>query len=258
MKIVVPIKVAGSLDETAKLQNGEVDVSSLEFDVNEWDRFAVEAALELRDDNEGEVVVISVGGDEVEDGLLTALAMGADRGIQVEVEDEAKKLDAITVAKVIAKAIESESADLVLCGTQSSDGASAATGTALAALLGLPRVAVVRSIDYAGGELTVRRELEGGLLEQVKVSTPALLTVQTGINEPRYATLRGIRQAGSKPRDEKTLDDLGLDEDTLAGESAQQLSLASPPESEGAEILEGDAASIAAQIASIIKKKVGA
>jgi electron transfer flavoprotein beta subunit len=258
MKIVVPIKVAGSLDETAKLQNGEVDVSSLEFDVNEWDRFAVEAALELRDANEGEVVVISVGGDEVEDGLLTALAMGADRGIQVEVEDEAKKLDAITVAKVIAKAIESEPADLVLCGTQSSDGASAATGTALAALLDLPRVAVVRSIDYAGGELTVRRELEGGLLEQVKVSTPALLTVQTGINEPRYATLRGIRQAGSKPRDEKSLDDLGLDEDTLAGESAQQVALSSPPESEGAEILEGDAASIAAQIASIIKKKVGA
>jgi electron transfer flavoprotein beta subunit len=258
MKIVVPIKVAGSLDETAKLQNGEVDSSSLEFDVNEWDRFAVEAALELRDSNEGEVVIVSVGGDEVEDGLLTALAMGADRGIQVEVEDEAQKLDAITVAKVIAKAIEGESPDLVLCGTQSSDGASAATGTALAALLDLPRVAVVRSIEYAGGELTVRRELEGGLLEQVKVGAPALLTVQTGINEPRYATLRGIRQAASKPRDEKTLDDLGLDEGALAGASAQQVALASPPESEGAQILDGDAASIASQIASIIKTKVGA
>jgi len=258
MKIVVPIKVAGSLDDTAKLQNGEVDSSALDWDVNEWDRFAVEAALQLRDDNEGEVVVISVGGDEVEDGLLTALAMGADRGIQVEVEDEPTTLDPIAIAKVIAKAVESESPDLVLAGTQSSDGGSAATGTALAALLGLPRVAVVRSIEYAGGELTVRRELEGGLLEQVKVSTPALLTVQTGINEPRYATLRGIRQAASKPRDEKTLEDLGLDQDTLAAGSAKQVSLASPPESEGAQIIEGDASAVASQIASIIKSKVGA
>jgi electron transfer flavoprotein beta subunit len=128
----------------------------------------------------------------------------------------------------------------------------------LAALMGVARVAVVRSIDYADGELTVRRELEGGLLEQVKVSTPALLTVQTGINEPRYATLRGIRQAAAKPRDEKTLEDLGLDEAALTGESAHHVALAAPPESEGAQILEGDAAAIASQIASIIKSKVGA
>jgi electron transfer flavoprotein beta subunit len=257
MKIVVTIKVAASLDETAKLQNGEVDASLFDWDVNEWDRFAVEAALELSEANDGEVVVLSIGGDEVEDGLLTALAMGADRAIQIGVEDEASSLDAIATAKVIAKAIESESPDLVLCGTQSSDGASAATGTALAALMGLPRIAVVRSIEYNDGELTVRRELEGGLLEQVRLSAPALLTVQTGINEPRYATLRGVRMAASKPREEMTLTDYGLDLDELAAASAKQVALASPPETEGAQILEGDAASVASQIAQIIKSKVG-
>lgn len=257
MKIVVPIKVAGSPDESAKILDNEVDQSSLEWDVNEWDRFAIEAALELKEAEEGEVVVLSIGGDEIEDGLLTALAMGADRAIQVNVEDEGQKLDAITTAKVIAKAIESESPDLILCGTQTSDGLSAGTGTALAALLDLPHVAVVSSIEYAGGELTVARELEGGLLEKISLSTPALLAVQSGINEPRYANLRGIRQAGSKPREETTIEDLGLDESELAAGSAQLVALATPPETGSAQILEGDGASVAAQIAQIIKTKVG-
>ena len=257
MKIVVPMKVAGSPDESARIQGNEVDESSLEWDVNEWDRFAVEAALQLSEANDGEVVVLSIGGEEVEDGLLTALAMGADRAIQVNVEDESQKLDAISTAKVIAKAIENEGPDLILCGTQTSDGVSAATGTALAALLGLPRVAVVTAIDYADGELTVTRELEGGLLEKVKLSAPALLTVQTGINEPRYANLRGIRAAGSKPRDERTIAELGLDEAALAAESATVQSLAPPAASAGAQILDGDGASVAAQIAQIIKSKVG-
>ena len=257
MKIVVPIKVAGSPDESAKIQNNEVDQSSLEWDVNEWDRFAIEAALELKEAEEGEVLVLSIGGEEIEDGLLTALAMGADRAIQINVEDEGQKLDAISTARVIAKALESEAPDLILCGTQTSDGLSAGTGTALAALLDLPRVAVVSAIEYAGGELTVARELEGGLLEKVKLSTPALLAVQSGINEPRYANLRGIRQASSKPRDEKTLEDLDFDEDELAAGSARLVSLATPPETDGAQIFEGDGVSIAAQIAQIIKSKVG-
>lgn len=257
MKIVVPVKVASSPDESAKIQDNEVDHSSLEWDLNEWDRFAIEAALELKEAEEGEVVVLSIGGDEIEDGLLTALAMGADHGIQVNVEDEGQKLDAISTAKVIAKAIESEAPDLILCGTQSSDGLSAGTGTALAALLDLPHVAVVSSIEYAGGELTVVRELEGGLLETIKLSTPALLAVQSGINEPRYANLRGIRQARSKPRHKTTIGDLGLDEIELAAGSAQLVSLATPPETGGAQILKGDSASVAAQIAQIIKSKVG-
>jgi electron transfer flavoprotein beta subunit len=257
MKIVVPIKVAGSPDESATIQNNQIDESSLEWDVNEWDRFAIEAALALSEAEDGEVVVVSVGGDEIEDGLLTALAMGAHRGIQVNVEDEGDTLDAISTAKVIAKAIEGESPDLILCGTQSSDGVSAGTGTALAALLDIPRVAVVTSIEYAGGELTVARELEGGLLEKVKLSTPALLTVQSGINEPRYANLRGIRQAGSKPRDETTIEDLGLDADELSASSAQVVLLAPPPETEGAQILEGDGAAVASQIAQIIKSRMG-
>jgi electron transfer flavoprotein beta subunit len=257
MRIVVPMKVASSPDESARIQANEVDQSALEWDVNEWDRFAIEAALEISEAQDGEVVVLSIGGDEIEDGLLTALAMGADRAIQVNVEDEGQKFDAISTARVIARAIESESPDLILCGTQTSDGLSAGTGTALAALLDLPHVAVVSSIEYAGGELTVARELEGGLLETVRLSTPALLTVQSGINEPRYANLRGIRQAGSKPRDEKTVQELGLDEGELAADSARLVSLATPPDTGGAQILEGDGASISTQIAQIIKSKVG-
>jgi electron transfer flavoprotein beta subunit len=258
MKIVVTVKVASTLDGSARLQGDRVDPASMEWDLNEWDRFAVEAALQLKEASEdGEVVVVSVGGDETEDGLLTALAMGADRAIQVNVEDEAQNLDAISTARVIAKAIEAEAPDLILCGTQSSDGASAATGTALAALLDLPCVAVVRSIEHASGELTVVRELEGGLLEKIMLSVPALLTVQTGVNEPRYANLRGIRQAASKPREQITIGELGLDRDELSAGSAQLVSLTLPPAGDGAQILEGDGVSVASQIAQIIKSKLG-
>ncbi len=257
MKIVVAVKAASSLDGSARIHGDVVDPSSLEWEVNEWDRFAVETALQLKEGHAGEVVVVSVGGDEVEDALLTALAMGADRAIQVNVEDEGHKLDAISTARVIAAAIESEAPDLVLCGAQSSDGASAAVGTALAALLDMPRVAVVSSISYTGGELTVTRELEGGLLEKIRQPIPALITVQTGINEPRYANLRGIRQAGSKPRAQTTIGELGLDEDEISAGSAQLMSLASPSASAGAQILEGDGASVASQIAQIIKSKMG-
>lgn len=257
MKIVVPLKVAASPDESAKIEGNAVDESSLEWNLNEWDTFSVEAALQLSEAHGGEVVVVSLGGDEVEDGLLTALAMGADRAIQINVEDETHKLDAISTARVLAKAVESESADLILCGVMSSDGVSAGVGTALAALLDLPRVAVVNHIDYSDGQLSVRRELEGGLLEEISLVTPALLTIQTGINEPRYANLRGIRAASSKPREELTIERLGLDEDALADGSATVQALALPPVSEGAEILEGDAQDVAARIAQIIKSKVG-
>lgn len=258
MKIVVPVKNAAALDEEAKLDHGTVDADSLEWEVNEWDLCALEAALGLSEaEGEGEVIVFSVGGEEVGEGLLTCLAMGADRAIHIEVGEE-PSLDALGVARLLARAIEPESPDLILCGVQSSDGATAATGTALAALLSLPRVAVVRTIEHAGGALTVRRELEGGLIERLRVRAPALLTVQTGINEPRYATLRGIRQAKEKPRTTVTPAQLGLDDEALlAGAASRLTGLSHPPQGGGAEMLDGDAGAIAAQIAAIVRTKVG-
>lgn len=256
MKIVVAVKQAASLEESAKLTDGQVDRASLDWDLNEWDLFAVEEAIALRDAHGGEVIVVTVGGDEVGEGLLTCLAMGADRAIHVDVADDGGSLDAIGVARLLAHAIEPESPDLILCGVQSSDYASAATGAALAGLLGVPRVAVVRAIDADGdGSFTVSRELEGGVIERLRVHSPVLLTVQTGINEPRYASLRGIRQAKDRPRVKLTVAELGVDPATLA--SSRHAGHDHPPVKEGATMLDGDSRELAAQIATIIKAKVG-
>jgi electron transfer flavoprotein beta subunit len=262
VKIVVPVKQVATLDEDFELRddNRGVDPDFLEWDLNEWDTFSLEAALQIKEAaGDGEVVAVTVGDGEAEDGLLACLAKGADRAVRVW-DDDLRDADLMAVARILAAAVEREQPDLVLCGVQSSDAVNGATGVALASFLGLPRVAVVKKIDYdhAGKTATVERELEGGLIEVLRVRTPALLTVQTGINEPRYANLRAIKQAKEKPMEEVSPDDLGLGSDDVAAASASQVTeMAPPPKGEGAEILEGDAASVAERIAAIIKEKVG-
>jgi electron transfer flavoprotein beta subunit len=246
MKIVVAVKQVATPDEDFDLDGLTVDEDALEWDLNEWDTFAMEAALELRDEaSGGEVVAVTVGNDEAREGLLTVLAMGADRAVHLTTDEV---LDPIAIARLLAPVVAEESPDLVLCGVQSSDAVNGATGVALAGLLGLPRVAVVKKIDVADGAATVERELEGGLIERVKIPLPALLTVQTGINEPRYATLRGIRQASAKPMDVR--------EAPAVEPAARLVSLTPPSKGEGADMLDGGASEIAERIASIIKSKV--
>jgi electron transfer flavoprotein beta subunit len=246
MKIVVAVKQVATPDEDFELDGLAVEADALEWDLNEWDTFAVEAALELRDEaGEGEVVAVTVGNDEARDGLLTVLAMGADRAVHLRTDEW---LDPLTIARLLAPVVREEAPDLVLCGVQSSDAVNGATGVALAALLGLPRVAVVKKIEVADGAATLERELEGGLVECIRIPLPALLTVQTGINEPRYATLRGIRQAGAKPMDVREVD--------AVEPGARLVSLAPPAQGEGADMLDGAAEEIAARIATIIKSKV--
>jgi electron transfer flavoprotein beta subunit len=248
MKIVVAVKQVATPDEDFDLSDDErsIEEDALEWDLNEWDTFAMEAALELRDDaGEGEVVAVTVGNDEAREGLLTVLAMGADRAVHLRSDE---LLDPLAIARLLAPVVREEAPDLVLCGVQSSDAVNGATGVALAGLLKLPRVAVVKKIDVDGGSATVERELEGGLVERLRVALPALLTVQTGINEPRYATLRGIRQASAKPMDVREAPEVEA--------GSRLVSLSAPPKGEGADMLDGGAGEIARRIAAIIKSKV--
>ena len=257
MKIVVPIKIAAHVDDDTPLQDGDVDADALEWDVNEWDLVALEAALELVESDGGEVVVVSVGGSEVRDGLLTALAMGADRSIHVTISDEAPNLDALAVSRLLHAVVGPEQPDLVLCGVQTSDGASAATGIALAALLDFARVAVIRDLAISDRVAAVERELEGGVIEKLQVPLPALFTIQTGMNEPRYANLRGIRQAKEKPYAAVAPSELGIDDAALAAAGgSRRVSLDTVPRGSRAQMLEGDPGEIAAQIATIVKGKV--
>ena len=261
MKIVVPVKQVAVLDEEFELLEDRpgVDPDAIEWELNEWDDFSLEAALQLREaEGEGEIVVISVGDEEAEEGLRACLAKGADRALRIW--DEAlEDADALAVARVLAAAVERESPDLVLCGVQSSDAVNSATGVALAAHLGLPRVAVVKSLDYdaSAGSATVERELEGGLIELLRVRLPALLTIQTGINEPRYANLRAIKQAKEKPLEVTAPDELGLDAEAVEqAAGARVRSLAPPDTGGGAEMLNGSPASVAERIAEIVKERM--
>jgi electron transfer flavoprotein beta subunit len=250
VKIVVAVKQIAVLGDEVEFTDDERDVDPdyLDYALNEWDTFATEEALRLCEaSGDGEVVVVSVGHEDAEEAMRRCLAMGADRGIRVDSEE---RLDPIQVARALAEVVRAESPDLVFTGVQSADAVQAATGTALAELLDLPRVAVVTKIELGDGKATVNRELEGGILDVVEIDTPALFTIQTGINEPRYATLRAIKQAEEKEIDVRPPGDLG--------EPAYQVKkMFVPPKGEGAEMLNGSAADVAQKIKEIVEEHTG-
>lgn len=252
MKIVVCAKYTAAISGQPVLSadSRSVEDAYLNWGHNEWDLCAVEEALRIREQEggEGEVVVITVGRERSETTVRWCLAMGADRGIRID----AYMTDPIHAARALAAAIKPEQPDLVLVGAQSSDGLNAATGGALAAFLGVPFVAFVTAIELNSAEprAIVRRELEGGLSEMLEVEIPAVLSIQTGINDPRYVTLRGRRRAAEKT--------LSVTEAHGAIHPSSVIRRITLPRSERrAQILTGDPPDTAAQIASTIRTALG-
>lgn len=250
MRVVVCVKQVLQLgDEVEFTGDGlDVDPDFLDPALNEWDSFATEEALRLRERLGGEVVVVTCGAKGSEAALRRCLAMGADRAIRVEGSGR----DPFSVARALVDVVRAEAPDLVLCGVQSSDAVQAATGTALAELLGLPCTAVVTRVDYdaEARRAVVDRELEGGLVDRVEVDTPALLTIQTGINEPRYANLRAIKQA----------EQVEIDVRDAAGGGAPAYRVRRmfvPERGGGAEMIGGGPSEIAGRIAAIVKERLG-
>ncbi|MGO9819757.1 MAG: electron transfer flavoprotein subunit beta/FixA family protein [Solirubrobacteraceae bacterium] len=261
MKIVVPIKQVAALDDEFELldDGSGVDPEFLEFDLNEWDAFSLEAALQLREGSgDGEVVVVTVGDEEAEEALLGCLARGADRALRIW-DDSLEGADPLAVARVLAGAVAREAPDLVMCGVQSSDAVNGATGVAVAGYLEMPHVAVVKQLDYdaADSTVTVKRELEGGLAEVLRVHLPALLTIQTGINEPRYANLRAIKQAREKPLEVSTPQQLGVEPAAVAAAAgSRRRELKHPERGEGAEMIDGSPSEVAARIVEIVRDRM--
>jgi electron transfer flavoprotein beta subunit len=249
LRIVVCVKQVAQLGDEVEFTEDEQDVDPdfLDLALNEWDTFATEEAIQIRERaGEGEVVVVTVGDEDAEEALRRCLAMGADRATRIAVEE---RLDPIQVARALADVVREEDPDLVLCGVQSSDSVQASTGTALAELLGLPRTAVVTKVALGDGVATVNRELEGGLVDVVEVETPCVLTIQTGINEPRYATLRAIKQAEQMEIDVREPGDVGE-----AGYRVRRMF--TPAKGEGAEMLDGAPAEVAQRIKELISEKM--
>ncbi len=246
MRTVVCVKQVRTLGDEVELTDDgrDVDPDYVDLALNEWDAYATEEAIRLREAHGGEVVVVTCGSRDSEAALRRCLAMGADRAVRVDGVDGH---DPIRVAHALAEVVRDESPDLILCGVQSSDAVQAATGTALAELVGLPRVAVVTRLEPGTGAATVHRELEGGLVDVVEVDTPAVLTIQTGINQPRYANLRAIKQAEQA--------EITVRMATAAPAASRVRRMYVPARGGGAEMLGPDAAEVARRIAEIVKER---
>ncbi|AQL42875.1 electron transfer flavoprotein subunit beta [Halorientalis sp. IM1011] len=259
MKILVTVKEVAEVEDEFEISGGDIAQQYLEYDLNEWDDYAVEEAVQISEDvDDVEVVTATIGPERAEETIRMALAKGADRAIRVwddEIES-AGKLDVDTKAELLAGVVEEEDPDLVLTGVQAGDESNGATGVTLAEKIGFEWAAVVNQLDLdvEGGVANVHRELEGGVEELTEVESPAVLTIQSGINEPRYASLRGIRQAQSKPLDVQTLADVGLDAGDL--ESPLNQTDMYEPESEGdATVWSGDAEETAGELADFLRDK---
>ena len=255
MNIIVCVKrvpltqeVDLEIDETGK----KIKEDALAYVINDWDNYAIEAAVQLQENLGGAVIAVTLGSEDDEEVLRRALAMGADRAVRIDPGDLAP--DGYLTAKILAKTISEMVFDLVLTGVQSDDHNTGMVGTMLAEQLGLAHAAVTNGIEPEDGSAKVRVELEGGIDEVSRIQLPALLTIQTGINEPRYVSIMGIRKAKKKELKVMSLEDLGFTGDDLIPRTRiEEVFL--PPETEGAEMIEGNPAEMAEAIIRIMGEK---
>lgn len=264
MKILVAVKQVAALDEdfTIRPDGREVDEDFLIRDLNEWDDFSLEEAVKIKEaaGEPVDIVAVTVAPEDADEALRKCLAKGADRAVRIW--DEALEgSDPIAIARVLAAVARQESPAMLFAGVQSSDQAFATTGIAAAAFLDWPHAAVVSSLSYAPGARSalLRRELEGGLLQEVEIECPAVLTIQLGINTPRYASLRSIKQAAAKPIELKSIAELGLSPAEVgeAGSASRVRRMVIPDKGQ-AQLIGGDAAAQAERLADIIREFKGA
>jgi electron transfer flavoprotein beta subunit len=209
MKILVPVKrvIDYNVKPRVKPDGSGVDLANVKMSMNPFDEIAVEEAIRLKEKGAAtEIVAVSIGPDKAQETLRTALAMGADRAILVVAED----VEPLGVAKILAKIVEEEAPGLVILGKQAIDDDSNQTGQMLAALTGRPQGTFASKVEMKGDAVEVTREVDGGL-ETVSLKTPAIITTDLRLNEPRYASLPNIMKAKSKPLAQKTPADYGVD-----------------------------------------------
>jgi len=250
MKIAVCVKQVAALSDEVEFdaEGRDVDRDFLDRALNEWDTHAVEEALRIRDRQGGDVLVLCVGDEEADEVLRRCAAMGADRITRVS-SATLPAHDPLSTARALAAVLETEQPDLVLCGAQSSDAIQGATPSALAGFLGVPVAAVVRQIELLADATAavVHRELERGVIDVTEIGLPAVLSVQTGINEPRYVTLRAIQEAATR--------ELPVIE-PVAARAGYRIRQMFVPERRHAEMLEGSATEVARRIHEIIEATV--
>jgi electron transfer flavoprotein beta subunit len=258
MQILVTVKEVAVLDDEFEIDGG-IDDRYVTRELNEWDEYAIETAVQIQEAGDDvEVVTVTIGPEDCEETIRQALAKGPDRAIRVwdDALAEAGLLDPETKARLVAAVAEELDPDLVLSGVQSADDGFGATGVTLAEKLGFEWGAVVNALelDREAGVASVHRELEGGVEELTDIELPAVLTIQTGINDPRYASLRGIRQARSKDLDVRTLADIGLSTADIES-PLTQTGLYKPESGGDATLFEGSPEESATQLAEVLRER---
>ncbi|HZY61505.1 MAG TPA: electron transfer flavoprotein subunit beta/FixA family protein [Edaphobacter sp.] len=251
MKILVAVKQVPERDAPISVAaDGKwIDESSLSYTINEPDAYALEEALQLKEKNGGEVVVMCAGPERVTSTLREALAKGADRAIHIETNDLGQR-DMLGIAQVLADAAKAESPDLILTGLQSDDLGLGQTGVVMAELLGIPHATIIMQVEVTDGGVKVKRELEDGWFQHVEMPLPALLTIQSGGNKLRYATLMGIKKA--KTKETKTVQ-------AAAVGAAPTITLERvylPEKQKQTEMLTGTPAEMAAKLVEKLKSEV--
>jgi electron transfer flavoprotein beta subunit len=235
----------------------DIERDDLVYSINEPDNYAVEEALQIRDRVGGNVTVVTVGGEDDEEILRRELAMGANQAALVS-DDAFARSDGKGIASILKSFVQKGHYDLILTGVQADDGA-AQVGGMLAAMLDYPFASLVNSITVDGGKLKVSREIEGGNREINEIDLPCVLSIQTGINEPRYVGMRGIRQVASVPIPTLGASDLGVDGGAV-GQAAARVSRIDyfvPAPSKGAEMLNGSREANADRVLELVAAKGG-
>ena len=253
MKIVVAIKQVPVRDSNIRIgADGKwLDESDLEFEINEPDAYALEEALQLKDQHGGEVIALCAGPERAGSIIREALAKGADRAIHIECDDLAS-LDTLGVAQRLAAAVKTEDPDLILTGLQSDDLGLGQTGVVMAELLGIPHSTIIMHVEVDGSAIKVKRELEDGWFQQIEMPLPALLTIQSGIHRLRYATLMGIKKA--KTKEVKKLSPAELGAAPAPAIAVERVY--APEKKKQTQILQGSPAEVAAQLVEKLKYEV--
>jgi electron transfer flavoprotein beta subunit len=248
MNIFVLMKRTFDTEEKITIVDGKVSEEGAEFIINPYDEYAIEEAIQVRDKHGGEVTVVTVGNEDAEKELRTALAMGCDKAVLINIEDDVEEQDQYTTAKVLAEYLKDKNPDLILAGNVAIDGGSGQVGPRVAELLGIPYVTTITKLDIDGNKVTVIRDVEGDE-EIIEMSLPLLVTAQQGLNEPRYPSLPGIMKAKKKPLEELELDDLDLEEEDVEAKT-KTIEVFLPPKREAGKILEGE---IADQVKELVR-----
>ena len=211
MKIIVAIKEVPVRDSQLRIAaDGRwIDDGDLSYEMNEPDAYALEEALQLKEKHAGEVIALCAGPAGAARTIREALAKGADRALHIE-DEQISSWDTLSLARLLAKAVAAEKPDLILTGLQSDDLGYGQTGVVLAELLGLPHATIVMAAEVKDGKIRVKRELESGWFQNIEMPLPAVLTIQSGINKLRYATLMGIKKAKTKELKRLVAGELGV------------------------------------------------